>query len=132
MRKLNNLIAIFNNSVIQKKNTFKVPKSSLNYRVLCFLWKKNYLSAVVDDGFCLTVTHRIDSDGNTIVRKIQSLYARTGRKLVSVRHDVLRKVTQYRGGDTLLLVSKTDEGIMWANDAYREKIGGILLLQIYY
>ena len=132
MRKLDSLIASFNNSITQRKMTFRVPNTSLNYRVVKNFWRLNYLSTVVKDNFYLVVTHRLDNSGNPIIRNVRSLYNGTGRKYVSVKHGMLEKMVRDRGGNTLLLTSRGIDGLSWINEAYSDKVGGILLLQIYF
>jgi ribosomal protein S8 len=132
MKKLDSLIASFNNSITQRKVTFRVPNTSLNYRVVKNFWRLNYLSMVVKDDLYLTITHRLDNSGNTTIRNIRPLYNNIGRKFVSVKCGILEKMVRDRSGNTLLLVSGAADGLSWITEAYSNKVGGILLLQIYF
>lgn len=132
MKKLDSLVASFNNSITQRKMVFRVPNTSLNYRVVKNFSRLNYITSVVKEEFHLVITHRLDNSGVPLIRNVRPLYNKTGRKYVSVRGGMLDKMVRERGGNTLLLTSAGVDGLIWLSEAYTNNMGGILLLQIYF
>ena len=122
------LLTRIRNAVMVGKNEITVPSSKMKVTVAKELQKAGYLAAVKVEQAkprdILIVT--INKEGeNSTINEITRL-SKPGRR-VYVGASEIPKVKSGRG---IVLVS-TSKGILTGNDAYKQRLGGELLLKVY-
>jgi small subunit ribosomal protein S8 len=122
------LLTRIRNAVMVGKNEITVPSSKLKVTVAKELVKAGYLSAVKVESAkprdILVVT--INKEGeNSTINEITRL-SKPGRRVYVGAGDI-PKVKQGRG---IVLVS-TSKGILTGSNAYKQRLGGELLLKVY-
>jgi small subunit ribosomal protein S8 len=122
------LLTRIRNAVMVGKNEITVPASKLKVTVAKELVKAGYLSAVKVESAkprdILVVT--INKEGeNSTINEITRL-SKPGRRVYVGAGDI-PKVKQGRG---IVLVS-TSKGILTGSNAYKQRLGGELLLKVY-
>jgi small subunit ribosomal protein S8 len=122
------LLTRIRNAVMVGKNEITVPSSKLKVTVAKELVKAGYLSAVKVESAkprdILVVT--INKEGeNSTINEITRL-SKPGRRVYVGAGDI-PKIKQGRG---IVLVS-TSKGILTGSNAYKQRLGGELLLKVY-
>lgn len=122
------LLTRIRNATMVGKNEIRVPSSKLKKTVAEQLKKYNYLSAVkIESGKprdTLVVT--INKPGeNTTINEITRL-SKPGRRVYVSASDIPR----VKSGRGLVLIS-TSKGVIAGHEAYKQRLGGELLLKVY-
>ncbi len=122
------LLTRIRNAVMVGKNEIRVPSSKLKVTVAKELKKANYLSEVKVENTkprnTLVIT--INQPGeNATISEITRL-SKPGRRVYTSASDIPR----FKNGRGMVLIS-TSKGVMPGHVAFRERLGGELLLQVY-
>jgi small subunit ribosomal protein S8 len=122
------LLTRIRNALQVGKNEIRVPSSKLKLTVARELQKANYLSDVKIESAkprdILVVT--INKLGeNATINEITRL-SKPGRRVYVAGHDIPR----VKSGRGMILIS-TSKGVMPGHIAYKQNIGGELLLKVY-
>lgn len=122
------LLTRIRNAAMVGKNEIRVPTSKLKKVVAEQLVKNNYLESVkLEDGKprgTLVVTIN-KPEANCVISEI-SRVSKPGRRVYVASTDI-PKVKQGRG---IVLIS-TSKGVMTGGEAYKQKLGGEVLLKVY-
>ncbi len=122
------LLTRIRNAVMVGKNEIRVPSSKLKVTVAKELVKAKYLTDVKIESAkprdILIVT--INKPGeNSTINEITRL-SKPGRRVYVAGHDIPR----IKSGRGMILIS-TSKGVMPGHVAYKQNIGGELLLKVY-
>lgn len=122
------LLTRIRNAVMVGKNEITVPSSKMKLTVAQELKKAGYLSAVKVESAkprdILVVT--INKEGeNSTINEITRL-SKPGRRVYVGASDI----PQVKSGRGIVLVS-TSKGILTGSAAYKQRLGGELLLKVY-
>jgi small subunit ribosomal protein S8 len=122
------LLTRIRNAVMVGKNEITVPSSKMKVTVAKQLQKAGYLTAVKVESAkprdILVITINAEGENSTI-NEITRL-SKPGRRVYVGASDI-PKVKQGRG---IVLVS-TSKGVLTGSDAYKQRLGGELLLKVY-
>lgn len=122
------LLTRIRNAAMVGKNEVRVPTSKIKKVVAEQLVKNNYLESVkLEDGKPRgTLVITINKAGaNSVITEINRI-SKPGRRVYVASADI-PKVKQGRG---IVLVS-TSKGVMTGGEAFKQKLGGELLLKVY-
>jgi len=122
------LLTRIRNAVMVGKNEIRVPSSKLKVTVAKELKKAKYLSEVKvepskpRDTLVITINQPGE---NTTITEITRL-SKPGRRVYASASDIPR----YKNGRGMVLIS-TSKGVMPGHIAFKQRLGGELLLKIY-
>ena len=122
------LLTRIRNAVMVGKNEIRVPSSKLKVTVAKQLKKANYLSEVKVESTKPrdTLVIVINQPGeNANITEITRL-SKPGRRVYVGANDI----PMVKNGRGLVLVS-TSKGVLTGRDAYKQRLGGELLLKVY-
>jgi small subunit ribosomal protein S8 len=122
------LLTRIRNAVLVGKNEIRVPSSKLKLVIANELKKENYLnevkveSAKPRDILVITINKPGENANITEINRV----SKPGRRVYASANDIPR----VKNGRGIVLVS-TSKGVMPGQKAYKERLGGELLLTVY-
>lgn len=122
------LLTRIRNAVMVGKNEIRVPSSKLKVTVAKELKKANYLSEVKventkpRDTLIITINQPGENANITEITRL----SKPGRRVYVSANEIPR----VKNGRGMVLIS-TSKGVLKGQDAYKQRLGGELLLKVY-